>query len=109
MFKLTFSGEYTVTENTSIVKEEASSTFRQLLFSTTQPSKDITAETIREDGLVVATEIPDSVDYNIIDSNQFEKALPDKTDDSQRILQVRYFYPFWEVFNYFLFVAVFIV
>jgi hypothetical protein len=32
---------------------------------------------------------PDSVDYNLIDSVSFEKALPEKNEDSQSILQAR--------------------
>ena len=36
-----------------------------------------------------ATERSELVDYNLIDSDQFEKALPDKNEDSQSIIQVR--------------------
>ena len=36
-----------------------------------------------------ATERSELVDYNLIDSDLFEKALPDKNEDSQSIIQVR--------------------
>ena len=35
------------------------------------------------------TERSELVDYNLIDSDLFEKALPDKNEDSQSIIQVR--------------------
>jgi hypothetical protein len=34
------------------------------------------------------TDTPESIEYNLIDSESFEKALPEKNEDSQSILQV---------------------
>ena len=42
-----------------------------------------------------ATERPALVDDNLIDSDLFEKALPDKNEDSQSIIQVSNFYFFF--------------
>ncbi len=67
--------------------------------STTVPIQPGTSATLQteyvvrnltfEENLESTSDRPDSVDYNLVDSVSFEKALPDKNEDSQSILQVR--------------------